>query len=106
LGSGFLPSHGHSFGRQTPWRNPFVKDITVGNPHQSFFEEKVTPVKGFGIVVAGDGKDLASRRHESVLQGEPSLSAAFLECGVVGFVHITIQHHSVERFTQRRDGLR
>ena len=76
----------------------------MGDPHQSFFEEKVTPVKGFGIVVAGDRNEFTSRRHELVLQGEPSLGAAFLECGVVGFVHITIQHHSVERCTQRRDG--
>ena len=78
----------------------------MGDPDQSFFEEKFTPVKGFGIVVAGDGNEVTARRHELILQVEPSLSAAFLECGVVGFVHITIQHHSVERCTQRRDGLR
>ena len=86
LGSGFFPSHGHSFGRKTPRRNPLVQDITVGDPDQSFFEEKFTPVKGFGIVVAGDGNEVTARRHELILQVEPSLSAAFLECGVVGFV--------------------
>ena len=80
--------------------NALVQDISVGDPHQPFLKEEITPVKRFGVVVASDGYELTAGGHEFVFQGLPSLCSAFFQCGVVRFIHIAIQDHSIKRLAQ------